>query len=402
MQHHFCPNKFPPILKGSAVDYNGEIIIVGAGVSGLFAALSLHRMGVKNFQVLEASKSVGGRLRATPDEFSRAVEGQSFDVGAEWIHSTDGARVLKSMMEDLEDDDDISSTSTELIPYKPQMYFRSRKNIFMTAIYRETKFKMSTWYDWLRENVYKKVEGKVELNTPVKEIVYKEDYQKVKVVLASGETREADRVICTAPLAVLKQSIEGKMLRFDPPLPEKKQIAIRSLDMPPGFRVLFHMKEKFYPDLTMDTSFCGALSDGDDLAVFYDAALGKNHIDSNILAFVAIGDKNAGKFSGLENADLTAAILLRMDELFQGRGSTNVIGEPVIQNWTAEPYIRGTYSFPAPAKHRLELGKPLGGGRVIFAGEHTSEKYHMLVPGAAYEGRRAALESIKPLQTTRK
>lgn len=402
MQHHFCPSQFPPIPKGHAADFGGSIIIVGAGVSGLFAALSLERMGVRHFTVLEASDHVGGRLRAAPDEFTSAVGGQAFDVGAEWIHSTDGARVLASMMEDLVGDDgngDGTSATTELIPYQPTWHFRSRKSRLMTALYKETKFNTTTWHGWLMENVYDKVRDRVELKTPVDEIIYKED-GTMRVILSNGETREADRVICTASLAVLKESIEGKLLRFDPPLPDEKQKAIRALDMPPGFRILFHMKEKFCPDLMSLHSFCNLLSDPNDVALIYDAALGKTHVDSNVLAFVAIGNQNAGQFGELGQAELAAAVLRRIDEVFDGKGSANIIGEPIVQDWAKEPYIRGTYSFPGPAKYRVTLGKPEGGGRLIFAGEHTSKKYFSLVPGAAYEGRRAALEAVAPLEST--
>ena len=394
MQHHFCPSRFPPIPEGGAAGFDGKIIIVGAGASGLFAALSLQRMGVQDFMVLEASDHIGGRLRATPDEFTSAVGGQEFDVGAEWIHSTDGARVLASMMEDLADD--IDETTTELIPYQPTWHFRSRKSRVMTALYRETKFKTSTWHGWLKKHVYDKVKDRVELKTPVEDIIYKQD-GKVKVKLANGGTREADRVICTASLAVLKHSIEGELLRFDPPLPEEKQNAIRALDMPPGFRILFHMKENFYNEVTLWSSFCNLLSDPNDVALIYDAALGKSHIDNNVLAFVAIGNKNAGQFSDQGNTELAEAALRRIDELFDGKGSANLIGEPIVQDWTKEPYIRGAYSFPGPAKYRVSLGKPEGGGRIIFAGEHTSKKHFSLVPGAAYEGRRAALEAVTPL-----
>ena len=79
------------------------------------------------------------------------------------------------------------------------------------------------------------------------------------------------------------------------------------------------------------------------------------------------------------------------------------MGEPVVQNWTAEPYVRGSYTFPAPKKYRKQLSKPIGGdgeggeSLVYFAGEHTSLTHSSLVPGAACEGRRAALEVASSL-----
>ena len=406
MQHHLCPSRFPPIHKGAAGDFDGEVLVIGAGVAGLFAALSLRTMGVENFTVLEASQHVGGRLRAAPKAFAGG-RGEAFDVGAEWIHSTDGARVLKSMMQDLEADDEglvggdggtTDNVHVKLMPYQPTWYFRSRKSRLMTALYRETKFKSSTWHGWLRDNVYSKVKDKVEMEMPVEQIIYGRDSQKVEVVLANGQTRKVDRVICTASLGVLKESIDGKVMRFDPPLSEEKQKAIRTLDMPPGFRILFHMKEKFYPDLTSANSMCSLLADLDDLCFVYDAALGKDGVDNNnILAFVAVGNKNAGELSELNSSELGAAALRKIDELFDGKGSANIIGDPIVQNWAKDPYVRGAYTFSGPKKHRYALAQAEGNGRLIFAGEHTSKKHHSLVPGAAYEGRRAALEAVLPL-----
>jgi monoamine oxidase len=69
------------------------------------------------------------------------------------------------------------------------------------------------------------------------------------------------------------------------------------------------------------------------------------------------------------------------------------MAEQVVQNWTKEPYILGAYSFPGSARHRKELARSVGGGRLIFAGEHTSA-FYSLVPGAALEGRRAAMEAV--------
>jgi monoamine oxidase len=36
---------YPPVPKNGGVDFEGSVVIIGAGVSGLFAALSLERMG---------------------------------------------------------------------------------------------------------------------------------------------------------------------------------------------------------------------------------------------------------------------------------------------------------------------------------------------------------------------
>ena len=187
-------------------------------------------------------------------------------------------------------------------------------------------------------------------------------------------------------------------IRFDPPLPEAKREAITAINMPPGFRILFRMKGRFYPDLTMGTSFCAAIcgDSDDDLTMVYDPLIGKDHVpsDTHVVCLVAIGDRNAGEMGELPDAELGAAALRRIDEMFDGQGSANLIGAPVVQNWTKEPYIFGAYSFRGPTSHREELARSEAGGRVIFAGEHTCLKYFSTVQGSALEGRRAAMEAV--------
>ena len=431
-----CPS-FPPVPKDAASDFSGSVTIIGAGVSGLFAALSLERMGVQNYTVLEASSQIGGRLRATPEDFSEAV-GTPLDVGAEWIHGTgDGSNVLQAMLSFGEDageavgggetktdglrasggsaagsakdgmeskggdegDDGEGDEEDRFLKYKPDWHFRSSKSRLLTLLYQETKWRRSTWRHWLEEHVYRPVQHRVELDSAVTEVIYGgNDDGRIKLVLASGEIRTADRVICTAPLAVLKrrEAAAGGGIKFEPPLPESKLRAIDAVDMPPGFRILFRMKERFYPDLTVDGTMLEQLRDSDDLAMIYDPLLGKDHLpaDRHVLAFVAIGHKSAGVLGALDDEDLATAALARIDALFEGRGSANVIGAPIVQNWTREPHCLGAYSFPGPLRHRVELGRAVGEGRVLFAGEHTSHRHYSLVPGAALEGRRAAMEAV--------
>jgi len=398
--------KYPAIPKDKAKDYNGNIVIIGAGVAGLFAARALQHMGVKNYIVLEATDRIGGRLKQT-DNLHNDVP---LDMGAEWIHYTneqvvkdmlvfdeEGRKQALAAMEGLE--------PTEFIKYQPNFFFRKKERKLISHLYQETKWKRSTWWQWLDKYIYRHVEDKVNLNCPVKKIVYdtlnanesegaiesENQSEQVKVILESGEIYMADKVICTIPLAVLKKEVENGM--FDPPLPQNKIQTIDAVDMPPGFRILFEMKDKFYPDATVDNGICGQIMDGDEVCAIYDPLYGKDlpSDGQNVLAFVAIGNKYAD-LGELNDEELASAALAKIDKYFDGKGTKNHIKHEV-QNWTQEPFILGSYSFPCDPKHNKALGETVG-GKLLFAGEHTSIKYHSLVNGAAMEGRRAAVKAL--------
>jgi monoamine oxidase len=214
--------------------------------------------------------------------------------------------------------------------------------------------------------------------------------QLMGVVMADGTEHRADKVICTVPLGVLKN--KGAMT-FEPPLPKEMQEAIDEVSFPAGMRILFEMKEKFYPDLTSYGGFTKLLFNPDDLLFVYDPLFGKDQLSGkqHILAFVAVGNKFGGELGKLEDEELAKAALAKIDEMFNGQGTENYI-KHVVQNWTREPHVLGAYSMSCKGHHREALGKTLH-GNLIFAGEHTS-KYYSLVPGAALSGRRAAVEAV--------
>ena len=60
--------------------FEGNVIIVGAGVSGLAAAKKLEEQGI-NYQILEASDKYGGRIQKNVGFADFPI-----DLGAEWIH----------------------------------------------------------------------------------------------------------------------------------------------------------------------------------------------------------------------------------------------------------------------------------------------------------------------------
>jgi monoamine oxidase len=71
---------------------HSRVVIVGAGLSGLYAAYLLERQGVENYVLLEARNRVGGRVKSARCEALRCpaagIEGDEhnrFDLGATWF-----------------------------------------------------------------------------------------------------------------------------------------------------------------------------------------------------------------------------------------------------------------------------------------------------------------------------
>lgn len=66
-----------------------KIIIVGAGLAGLSAAMRLMENGFTNIIILEAENRVGGRI------YSEKFAGGYIDLGAQWVHGVKNNRVYE-------------------------------------------------------------------------------------------------------------------------------------------------------------------------------------------------------------------------------------------------------------------------------------------------------------------
>ena len=71
--------------------------------------------------------------------------------------------------------------------------------------------------------------------------------------------------------------------------------------MPPGFKILFEMKDKLYPDVTVNNGFLRQVMDGDDdLFLIYYPLFGKElSSNQNLLIVLAVGQKHAGTLAQL-------------------------------------------------------------------------------------------------------
>ncbi|HAA21773.1 MAG TPA: hypothetical protein DCR93_11405 [Cytophagales bacterium] len=359
-------------------NFSGRVLIIGAGSAGLHAGFALRQFGI-DFQILEASNRFGGRVKKTDDFADFPI-----DLGAEWIHTD------PSVMSRLSGDGSTADSDVETIRYRPQSYFlwdgeELRKRDILRHFYAEYKFKSTTWYDYLEQYIVPQVRDRITYESPITAVDYSGD--GVVVTTLAGETYEADRVILTVPLTQLKQSA----IQFTPALPTGKVSALDQVEMPDGLKIFVQFREQFYPDMTIDGTLPEYLTEEDGDKAIYNAAFGKDTSD-HVLALFCVG-AHASEYveQGSDDA-IFEYFMAELDEMYDGAASENYMSH-VVQNWTAEAYIGGSYAHYQDYSAQPTLGEPVD-GKVYFAGEAYSQSDQSTVHGAglsAYEAVEAIL-----------
>jgi monoamine oxidase len=358
------------------VKFNGKVLIIGAGSAGLMAGYVLKHYNI-DFEILEASDVFGGRVKKT-DSFADFP----IDLGAEWIH--DEPSIFSRLI------DGTAAGEIDLIPYNPATIYTWRNEVlkkqnWVSNFYAEYKFKNTTWYDFFDQHIVPEIKGHILYNSPVTDIDYTSD--QVSVTTLNQNTFVADKVIVTVPTAVLKTNA----ISFSPALPAEKIEALDEAYVPAGIKVFIEFSERFYPDITLVSRL---LSVGDNEKIFYDAAFKKDS-ERHILGLFTIGS-HAETYTNMQSEeDIIKHVLGELDEMFEGKASETYM-KHVIQNWSAEPYIQGSYTFFESnyGSNMEALSRSLD-NKVFFAGEAHSDYASATVHGAGLSGKSVAEEILK-------
>ena len=180
-------------------DYSGEVLVIGAGASGLAAARVLEDSGI-SYTVLEATERFGGRLKASPD-----FADVPLDLGAEWIHNQ--PEIL-----DVLSGTPGTAASTELTRQHMGETYRWKgdeitrvRPVMIDALHRffpEYKFTASTWYDFVHDQLGQRVDHRIQYASTVAEVDYSGD--RVRVTTTDGRVHTADKVLVTVSIGVLQ------------------------------------------------------------------------------------------------------------------------------------------------------------------------------------------------------
>jgi monoamine oxidase len=232
--------------------------------------------------------------------------------------------------------------------------------------------------DLLTTRVAESLKGRIHLRTIVRRIV--QDSSGVRVTVDDEDRRDeiaADFCVLAIPASTLREVV------FDPPLPPDQHRAIATLRYGPATRMLLQFARRFWRRATRPTAFgsdlpLGAIWDGNE----------QQKGTAGILSLLA-GGRASRELQEIFSAEGGHGVARRLAWI----GTPSPLLSTRVITWETDPWARGGYAFFDPAfdpRLRAWLSRPAG--RLVFAGEHTSERWQGYMTGAVESGKRAAAE----------
>ena len=409
---------------------NQSVVIIGAGVAGLAAATELRANGFDDVVVLEARDRIGGRVWT-----DTIGDGFPIDLGASWIHGIDGNPIAAIAREN-----NIATHRTDwgngvfhydageparsarramrdfwrLAEENPERSFQSVREELLSTMdfsdadrhyldYLLTTEVENEYAADLSDLSYRSVDGASSFRGG--DVIFQGGYRQIVDVLASGvavrrgqavteidhsgstivvttaagATFEADRVIVTVPLGVLKDD----SIAFRPLLPVRKRNAIANLEMGVLNKTYLLFDEVFWD---MDVERLQYVSA--DRGQWAETISLYPYTGQPILAMLNSATYGT-QLERLSDREVVARAVAALTNMYGDVPSPRGVRTT---RWRSDPWAHGSYSYvPAGSSfaEHAALGEPVG-DKVFFAGEATNDNYPATVHGAFLSGVRAA------------
>jgi monoamine oxidase len=410
-----------------------DIIIIGAGVAGLAAAAALREAG-RSCVVLEASDRPGGRARTV------AVGDDPFDLGATWLHDADRnplTAIAEAAGERLTDSD---VTRRRILQVDGRVataeeeagYWRAAAAFDETCHARagldpDTSLSdaiaglrddpwmatVETWEaaqiaaadprrfsvrDWSTNDlggrnlwVHGGLGAMIARRLPPLTLGIAYGRQVTRVAWGgTGVAVETPQGVLRAGGCIVTVSVgvlAAGGIVFDPPLPVGHQEAIAGLPMGLLTKVALHVPDGDRLGLEPGTVVRRRLGRSlEPVMSFHAWPEGAGHIAGFVGGPVAWDLARGGEGA-------TKAFARQQLERALGAGAVAKVGAVTVSGWGTDPLHLGayTYALPGQAGARGVLGTPVGGGRLVFAGEAVcTDGLAGTVGGAFLSGARAA------------
>jgi monoamine oxidase len=432
-----------------------DVLILGAGVAGLWAAQDLARAGLR-VEILEARDRIGGRVFSERDPtLDREIE-----LGAEFVHGVapeiweplqeHSARVTEvdgdfwcrvdgrlepcdffadadhilAALNDRSPDESFSAFlargfphekyararewATEYVsgfnaadPARVSVHWLAHSRAAGEEIEADRAFRIAGGYKVLVEIVRRELDRldvPLHTGTSARRIRWNSDGVEVSASSAQAEiTFTAQRVLITLPLGVLQAGEE--LVRFDPHLPPDKRVALAKLAMGKVVRVTLCFRERFWRALapgsgakTLDRmSFLLSRDE------FFPTWWTQMPEPLPVITGWAPAH-SAESLSGLHRDQIVDRAVDTLPRLLglQKSAIESQLRAAYFHDWNADPCSRGAYSYVQAGGEGCQkvLAAPVQ-KTLFFAGEATDSSGHNgTVHGAIASGRRAARDII--------
>lgn len=409
------------------------VIIIGAGISGITAAYHLVSRGY-TVLLLEAKSRIGGRIHTIYPDNNNALE-----LGCQFIHGPGGNPLTPLLKRfhinfepvypektliyntqglpiDLEtaNIEEIVSKKASALAQKrvseATLYASKRKShvhvmsekikettvympyraesliaykLGLTDEYKGGNYIITNGFNHLLKGLLHETQetgyAEIKLNTVVKEV--RDTGKKIIIKTTAHESFEADALICSVPLGVLK----ANTIKFDPPFPEQKQKAIENLGMAIHEKTILVFDKPFWPDSIH------YLNPYDFKADIWREILNIHYFTSGQLPAL-IFSNHVSDIKMIEKPD--QEIINDSIEILKKIFGNNIskLEKSEVTHWYKDPFSQGSYSYhlqKGTLKDNADLFESYG--RICFAGEHTNS-FPSSVHGAYLSGIEAAEE----------
>jgi lysine-specific histone demethylase 1B len=264
-------------------------------------------------------------------------------------------------------------------------------------------------YEALVEKVFKEAEAKgaeLKLSTAVKGIKENENGDRV-IVETEGESYEGKTIICTIPLGVLKTLPDAF---FTPSLPGQMKESIAGTHVGVLEKLLLNYPSAWWPNhdsvgsytflptgpAPTDSSSLEQIFEGSTLTAANFACPTLPGPNPTLLTYIS--ETPARLLLQHPVEQVAEAYHMYLVKRFGAGVDVPKPSDYSLTNWLTDPLSRGATTTPSIVSENgerspmdfKELSRPVWGGKLGFAGEHTEMEHRGSVAGAVVSGQREA------------